>query len=1619
MHPIALAICIGAFAVPTGSHAEATTAINSEPSSNRAVAMFDSTRTELTFPAEPTPEEIFRARVFEEPLVPVGGNPSPAENAALAAALVSYSKRSGPDEFSSLSGFLDTYPQSPWAAALLTDLGLEYHNTAHYSLALDAWNKAWLLAKNCTDTKGKAIADRAVGELIAMHARLGHMTEVKGLLKSVEGRSFSGPATERIANARGGLADMQERPEISFRCGPLALLRIVLATAREKAGEAAPIIHNSASTQRGFSLRQVAELSQKVGLNYQMARRSSGAAYIVPAVVHWKVGHYAALIRQEGDRYLLQDPTFRNDVWATKAALDAETSGYFVVARTNLPTGWTAVSSSEGDTVWGKGNVGGPEAGGGGAVGPPPPCKGMAVPSVDMLFISLGISDNPVGYAPPVGPAVRFTVHYNQRDPSQPANFSYSNFGSKWTFDWLAYITDTPLTTNADVQYYRMGGFSRSFTGFNPSTQTFALQLYDTTRLTRTSPNSYEMLAVDGSKLVFSQPDGSAGTSRKVFLTQIVDPTGNALTVGYDGLLRVVSVTDGIGQVTTLSYTNATDNYKITKVTDPFGRFATFEYDSTNRLSKITDVIGLTSQFTYDPGTDFINTLTTPYGATTFIKAESGTTRSLETHYPDGSRERAEFNQTTNTGISMVDAQSSVPNGLATHNDYLGYRNTFFWSRTGCATGYGDYSKAKIYHWLHSSDYASACPILESEKAPLEGRIWYNYPGQVDPIAIGTMNLPSRIARVLDDGSTQMRSFAYDGYGNMTNSFDPIGRTLTYIYATNGIDLLETRQTRLGKNELLSKMTYNLQHQPLTQTDAAGQTTTATYNTRGQPLTTSNPKGETTTNSYDANGYLTAVDGPLPGTIDKITATYDGFGLVQSKTDVSGYTVTFIHDAMDRITKITHPDSTYEQITFDKLNPVVVRDRAGRQTLMEYNSIQQMTKRTDFLGRATLFQWCSCGDLSSLTDPMGRTTSWNKDVQGRVTTKQYGDGSQIQYFYENNTSRLRQVIDEKQQVTQFVFNHDDTLKSISYGNAANATPGVSYTYDPDYERVTSMSDGTGTTSYSYNPITSSPVLGAGQLAAETSPLPNATIAYGYDELGRLLSTSIGGVASTVTYDTAGRIGSAANSLGSFVYAYDGASSRMLTETFPNGQNVVQSYGDNLGDHELQRITYTVAATPVSEFVYGRNIPAGRIMSWSQQIGAQAPSIYNFGYDSANQLISAAVTNSGALINAFGYAYDTAGNRLVEQANVASNSATYNALNELTTSTSAVTLYTNEWDAANRLVAVNTGTNRTEFTYDGIGRVVSVRKLTNGVEASLRRLLWVGNEISQERDSAGNVTKRFFPQGVRLETGANVGNYFYTRDHLGSIHDLTDSSGNVRARYAYDPFGRRSKLAGDLDADFGFTGLFWANEASLWMARFRSYDPQLARWLSRDPLGNAEQKEGPNLFTYVQNNPVNYTDPLGLAIKVNFTNPGMPKGCCTMAKLALDSLNKVCQDALDTQVKRCALAVKYTPNISDQECVQGMRLVVAFCNRLAPELKDASTAYIDCLVASQCTPDGPCNPVPAGGGRNSLSGAIGSVIAGVAGAGSPQGAAPSAGGGWSGPSLPPDVTSAVNVVFHFH
>jgi RHS repeat-associated protein len=184
--------------------------------------------------------------------------------------------------------------------------------------------------------------------------------------------------------------------------------------------------------------------------------------------------------------------------------------------------------------------------------------------------------------------------------------------------------------------------------------------------------------------------------------------------------------------------------------------------------------------------------------------------------------------------------------------------------------------------------------------------------------------------------------------------------------------------------------------------------------------------------------------------------------------------------------------------------------------------------------------------------------------------------------------------------------------------------------------------------------------------------------------------------------------------------------------------------------------------------------------------------------------------------------------------------------------------TYEWDPLNRLTALTSGTHRSEFTYNGLSQRVTIVEKDNGSVTSTKQFVWVPGDMqpSEERDASNGVTKRYYPQGVQVGST----NYYYTRDHLGSVRELTDSSGAVQTRYDYDLYGRRTKLSGSVDADFGFTGHYYHQPSGLNLALYRAYDADLGRWLSRDPIGEVG---GINLYGYVGNDPLNETDPLGL------------------------------------------------------------------------------------------------------------------------------------------------------------
>ncbi len=131
--------------------------------------------------------------------------------------------------------------------------------------------------------------------------------------------------------------------------------------------------------------------------------------------------------------------------------------------------------------------------------------------------------------------------------------------------------------------------------------------------------------------------------------------------------------------------------------------------------------------------------------------------------------------------------------------------------------------------------------------------------------------------------------------------------------------------------------------------------------------------------------------------------------------------------------------------------------------------------------------------------------------------------------------------------------------------------------------------------------------------------------------------------------------------------------------------------------------------------------------------------------------------------------------------------------------------------------------RIEFTYDGLSHRKKIVEKTEGTVTSTKQFVWVGDRIAEERDGSNNVTWRYFGQGDQLWGGTDAGVYYYAKDHLGSIRELTDPAGALRARYDYDPFGNTTKVAGDLNLDFGYTGHYRHAASNLYLAPYRAYD----------------------------------------------------------------------------------------------------------------------------------------------------------------------------------------------------
>ena len=1018
------------------------------------------------------------AFVFDSPILPMNGEAfSAAEIADLEELIDDCAALGGQHNIataSRIAAYLAAYPSSPYALSLLQEKAAIEWRHGFFTASLASIRQAWVTGTKLEGTEERRLADAALTRLLTILAQVGAREEIRSVIASVKDRPLGGAATEALYRAKEQLWFFDHKPEQNVFCGFTAANSICVPAGKQPIF---PDVHDDTETQafiaNGLSLFELRAHNHEAGGDFTILKAVGNVEPPVPSVVHWKFGHYSAITERSGELYRVKDFHLKYDSWVPREAIQAESSGYFVAsADAVIPQGLTEVTDAEAKTIFGRHctHARDPEGSDISTDDSAPPCP-MAAHSFRLVNPGLEIKDTPIAYQAPYGPGVDITIKYDQRSTIIPDIAPHSNFGPRWTHDYLSYVNLVGTGTPAASVQTVFGDGSYLTYSYSTDTSSYIAKYQSNPKLEYIPPASggpgYRLRFDDGREWLYQQANSASPTS--YYLSIIRDPRGNALNFGYDASLRLNTLTDAVGNVTTFSYTPApddlflTDTKKIRAITDPFGRTASFRYTDTGLLQKIIDPVGIVSEFHYAAGGDFIDILTTPYGNHTYtwgdlpgINREPG--RFIEAIDPYGDKERVEANDYANYPAGGIDP-NPAPTSITVagqaisflpKTDNLYYRNTFYWNKKQMKEGAGDYSKAMLYNW--KADNSVITSIIGSSKIPLQGRVWYEYPGQTSVDGLGTHQQPSKVVRAVEkDGAlvwTMVQNFYDPTFGKLNRTVDPLGRETLYEYndsgtvpgAITGLDLTAVKvKNGAGYDTLATYSDYEFQ-QPRTVTDASGQVTRYVYNAFGQVSTVTNAKGEVTTFTYysaDAagkrrKGRLQQIDGALAGSTDIVTLDYDSAGRVARVTGSDGYSLDYAYDDIDRLTRVTYPDTTYTENIYQHLDPFTSRDRLGRLTTYAYNAIRQLASVTDPANRTIQYRWCKCGDLSQLIDAMGRITRWRHDVAGRVTEKQYADGSVITYRYEPLSGRLSTITDEKGQVKTRRYLLDDALAGLTY-----------------------------------------------------------------------------------------------------------------------------------------------------------------------------------------------------------------------------------------------------------------------------------------------------------------------------------------------------------------------------------------------------------------------------------------------------------------------------------------------------------------------------------------------------------------------------------------------------------
>ena len=385
-----------------------------------------------------------------------------------------------------------------------------------------------------------------------------------------------------------------------------------------------------------------------------------------------------------------------------------------------------------------------------------------------------------------------------------------------------------------------------------------------------------------------------------------------------------------------------------------------------------------------------------------------------------------------------------------------------------------------------------------------------------------------------------------------------------------------------------------------------------------------------------------------------------------------------------------------------------------------------------------------------------------------------------------------------------------------------------------------------------------------------------TIRYVYDSLGnRKALIDHDGGRTTYVYDNVNRLKSVENAQNQrTTYSYDAGGRRTLKE-LANGTRASFSYdpaGNLTGLYNLKS-----GGTVISSFDYAYD----RVGNRTAVLEADGSRV-TWSYDNVYQLTGEHRTGTSPYRDT--YTYDPAGNRLLKNHDGARTTYAYDAANQLTYSQDASgrTTYTFDADGNQQVVRAPSG-DRTTYVWDYENRMTSVQQPSgirntmaydaDGLRVKLeestgtKKFLWDDQNYLAETDATNDTQVVYTnePQqyGNLISQRQGSDSHWCHFDAIGSTRGLTDVNQVLADVLLFTAWGETILQSGSDECRLAFIGLlgyYVDPDSGFIYIRERFFNPSPGRWGSTDVLGASSAE--PNLYRYVHNRPIRFTDPSG-------------------------------------------------------------------------------------------------------------------------------------------------------------